>query len=142
MRRLFLLVDSRTNSDWLEWLFVAFHSDVHCGHCGRNRSGFHRHRTKQCYTCACGHTHVYPRTGTLLEGSRVPLRSWMLALQQLHTDGTPLSVRQLMALIDVSYVTAWSMSKTLRGIADPSSPWPASFEDFLHRVLPVPVLAR
>ena len=97
-------------------LAYLFHQRYHqaiceyCGHAGR----FYRHRTKRCYTCACGSSHFYPAKGTVFECSPLPLSKWFGAVWLLANSPKKLNAAELARSIRVSYVTAWRMIHLLR----------------------------
>ena len=103
----------KSEEQCLEFLFERQFAQVTCRHCGR-KNAFHRHPTKPCYTCNCGRTHIFPRKGTLFERSAVPLLKWMYGIFLVSTSPGGVSVKDLQRKLDVSYVTAWKMTKKLR----------------------------
>lgn len=82
-------VDAFTDEDCIQWLWSEHHSTdgarSHCPSCNRTRR-FHMVRGRNCYSCdSCGH-HVFPRVGTIFERSRVPLRVWFAAINELELE--------------------------------------------------------
>lgn len=78
-----------------------------CPACGaRGRSSFRRgaQRYYQCRTCRHQTTLL---AGTLFEGTKLPLRTWMLALHLLTATKTNLAALELMRHLGVNYKTAW-----------------------------------
>ena len=55
------------------------------------------------------------RTGTMYERSHVPLHKWLHATRLLAQDDRErLTVERLRFILDVSYKTAWSMTRKIR----------------------------
>jgi len=82
---------------------------VACGH----RKGWPTARgTVFCASCR---RQTSPTAGTVLHGSRVPLRKWFLAMQRACTEETGLSPKALQRELELgSYQTAWLMVRRLR----------------------------
>lgn len=80
-----------------------------CPDCdGRGRSRFRR-GTRVYYQCsACRHQTTLT-SGTLFAGSKVPLRTWLLALHLLSATKTNLAALELMRHLGVNYKTAWRL---------------------------------
>jgi transposase-like protein len=84
---------------------------VRCAECGAARiytmreGGLARYRCKDCAR------HFSLRTGTLLEGSRLPLTKWVLAIGLLRVG---ISARALARELAVSRQTAWELLHRLR----------------------------
>lgn len=78
-----------------------------CPACGeRCRSRFRR-GAQVYYQCrACRHQTTLT-SGTVFAGSKLPLRSWMLALYLLTSSKTNLAALELMRHLGVNYKTAW-----------------------------------
>jgi transposase-like protein len=89
-----------------------------CKFCQREKA-FHRHPTKQCYTCNCGRSHIYPRKGTLFEQSPLPLEKWFRAIVLLCESPAGVRPKQLQRYLNVTYTTAWSMAKKIRAAIPP-----------------------
>lgn len=84
---------------------------VRCSGCGKSRVWAMRERGIVRYRCKdCG-LHFSLRTGTLLEGSRLPLTKWVLAIGLLRVG---LSSRALARELSVSRQSAWEVLHRLR----------------------------
>lgn len=73
---------------------------------------FRRKETPYWQCTACGHQ-ASLRAGTLLEQSKLPLRTWLLAMYLLSQSKTNLSALELMRHLGVSYPTAWRLKHKL-----------------------------
>lgn len=52
--------------------------------------------------------------GTVMEGSHLPLRKWLLAIYLFSTSKKGISAKQLQRILDVTYKTAWFLSHRIR----------------------------
>lgn len=68
------------------------------------------HRYWQCVACR---RQTSLRSGTLMEQSKLPLRTWLLAMYLLGQSKTNLSALELMRHLGVSYPAAWRMKHKL-----------------------------
>ena len=73
---------------------------------GHARSRFKRAGTIYYQCRACRHQTTLT-AGTLFEGTKLPLRTWMLAVHLLTSTKTNLAALQLMRHLGVNYKTAW-----------------------------------
>lgn len=73
---------------------------------GRARSRFKRATTDYFQCRACRHQTTLI-AGTLFEGTKLPLRTWMLALHLLTSTKTNLAALELRRHLGVNYKTAW-----------------------------------
>lgn len=84
-----------------------------CPHCqGQRHSRFRRghHSYWQCSQC---HHQTSLRAGTVMDNSKLPLRTWLLAMYLLGQSKTNLSALELMRHLGVSYPTAWRLKHKL-----------------------------
>ena len=99
----------------LSYLFSLRFSEATCPKCGRENA-YHKHPTKQCYTCNCGQSHIYPRKGTIFENSPLPLTKWFYAIFLFCKSGD-MPAKELERQLSVAYPTAWRMNKRLQSVA-------------------------
>lgn len=89
---------------------------VSCAYCGSkkiyNVSGI------QPYKCGDCKRKFTAKTGTIMEGSKVPLRMWLLAMYIMGTSRKGISSIQLSKQIGVTQKTAWYMSHRIRQACD------------------------
>ncbi|WP_426683358.1 IS1595 family transposase [Xanthomonas translucens pv. undulosa] len=90
-----------------------------CPSCaGRTRSRFKRGAAIYYQCCACRHQTTL-MAGTMFEGTKLPLRTWMLALHLLTATKTNLAALELMRHLGVNYKTAWRMKhKIMQAMAE------------------------
>ncbi|PPU98537.1 transposase, partial [Xanthomonas hyacinthi] len=80
-----------------------------CHSCaGRARSRFKRSAAIYDQCSACRHQ-TSLIAGTMFAGTKLPLRSWMLALHLLTSTKTKMAALELMRHLGVNYKTAWRM---------------------------------
>lgn len=79
---------------------------------GRTAKQFRRGRCPYWECTACGHQHSL-RAGTLVEQSKLLLRTWLLAVYLLGQSKTNLSALELMRHLGVSYPAAWRLKHKL-----------------------------
>lgn len=78
-----------------------------CRACGERRRSRFRRGAQVYYQCrACRHQSTLT-SGTLFAGSKLPLRTWMLAMHLLTSTKTNLAALELMRHLGVNYKTAW-----------------------------------
>ena len=75
---------------------------------GRARSRFRRGDAIYYQCRACRHQTTLT-AGTLLEGTKLPLRTWMLAMHLLTSTKTNLAALELMRHLGVNYKAAWRL---------------------------------
>ncbi len=92
----------------LEHLFRLRFQNPQCKACGR-RNAFHRNRVKQCFTCNCGKTHIFPRKGTIFGSSHLPLLTWIHAIFLLTRSKKVMTIQELAEYLSIAYPTAWRM---------------------------------
>ena len=106
--------DEKTCIEYLtkiRWANGAF-----CPHCGSMRKIYHfadgkRHRCADCRV-------VFSiRVGTIFQGSKLPLRTWFMALY-IYNRKKSVSSHQLTADLGVTQKTAWFMLQRLRAVAN------------------------
>jgi transposase-like protein len=52
--------------------------------------------------------------GTMFHNSHLPLHTWFLAIQMIHSAGRNVSARKLKKELQISYESAFSMSQRIR----------------------------
>ena len=89
-----------------------------CPHCGNGEKAYklngptHRSGLYKCATCRRGFTVTI---GTVMEGTHLPLRTWLMAFSLMQSAKKGISALQLQRDLDIgSYKTAWRMLKLIR----------------------------
>ncbi len=91
-----------------------------CNHRGRSR--FRRGSAIYYQCCACRHQTTLI-AGTLFEGTKLPLHTWMLALHLLTATKTNLAALELMRQLGVNYKTAWRVKhKIMQAMVEREEP--------------------
>ncbi|WP_241752299.1 IS1595 family transposase [Xanthomonas translucens] len=89
-----------------------------CPRCAAKRcSKFYRYEQAYWQCSQCRHQSSL-RSGTVFEHSRLPLRTWLLAMYLLGQSKTNLSALELMRHLGVSYPAAWRMKHKLMQAMD------------------------
>lgn len=65
------------------------------------------------WQCSACHRQTSLRSGTVMDNSKLPLRTWLLAMYLLGQSKTNLSALELMRHLGVSYPAAWRMKHKL-----------------------------
>jgi transposase len=97
-----------SEDECLQYLFDLRFARVRCSECERENS-YHRHSEKQCFTCNCGKSHIFPRKGTIFRSSHLPLLTWIHAIFLLTRSKKDVTIHQLADLLNIAYPTAWRM---------------------------------
>ncbi|WII36614.1 IS1595 family transposase [Paenibacillus thiaminolyticus] len=85
-----------------------------CPRCKHHTAYMTKTRRLPIYECrACRHQ-TTPTVGTVMEGSRTPLRKWMAAFWLFSRAEEGINAVRLRSLIQVTYKTAWSMLHKIR----------------------------
>ncbi len=82
-----------------------------CPKCG---SQWHCKLSSGLYQCNDCHHQTSVTAGTFMHRSRLPLKTWFLALYFVTQDKRGISATQLALMIGVNYKTAWLMLKRIR----------------------------
>ena len=89
-----------------------------CPACGHSKAYAINSRRLPLYQCALCRKQTSLIAGTVMEGSRTPLRKWLIAIHLLSRENGVTALR-LASLIRVTYKTAWLMlHKIRRAIAE------------------------
>jgi transposase-like protein len=90
-----------------------------CPYCGHDRIGhFRNRRDHKCKACKARFS---IKVGTVFEGTKLPLRTWMLAVWFITSHKKGISSTQLAQDIGVTQKTAWFMMQRLREAAKTKS---------------------
>ncbi|CAH8772725.1 transposase [Paenibacillus dendritiformis] len=124
-----MVVDSLENITTLEELYRRFPTESACAdylvqwkwphgfscpRCNHHSAYMTKTRRLPIYQCrACRHQ-TTPTVGTVMEGSRTPLRKWMAAFWLFSRAQEGINAVRLRSLIQVTYKTAWSMLHKIR----------------------------
>lgn len=103
-----LFPDDKTSEAW--FAERRWKSGIHCPHCGSdNVQTGSRHRTMpyQCRQKACA------KTGTVMEGSRLGFRVWMIATCLLSTGLKSVSSMPLHRDLGINQRSAWFLAHRL-----------------------------
>ena len=103
--------DEKAAREWFE--AQRWSSGRHCPRCGSERTHEASH-AKSPYRCTDCRAYFSVKTGTALEGSKVPLRKWAFAVYLEVTSLKGVSSMKLHRDLGVTQKTAWFMLHRLR----------------------------
>jgi transposase-like protein len=89
-----------------------------CNKCGKDTK-YYRVKNRNCYECGnCGNQ-VFPKSTTIFEKSRTPLKKWFTAIYFMSAYKNGVSAKSLERTLGVTYKTAWKMKKAIQlGLLD------------------------
>lgn len=91
---------------------IRWKDDEFCPHCGSTRVyHFSDRRTHKCGDCR---KRFSIKVGTIFEDSKIPLRTWMLAIWMITSHKKGIASTQLAKDLGVTQKTAWFMTQRLR----------------------------
>lgn len=102
----------------LAYIFNKRYADA--TECPKCEGAFKYHQCKgtRYYACQhCGH-HIHPTVGTIFEGSKSPLVSWLFAMFLFANSRNGVSAKELQRQLGVAYNTAWKIGHLIRGLMD------------------------
>jgi transposase-like protein len=90
-----------------------------CPACDERRRSRFRRGVQIYYQCRACRQQTTLLSGTLFAGSKLPLRTWMLAMHLLTATKTNLAALELMRHLGVNYKTAWRLKhKIMQAMAE------------------------
>lgn len=89
---------------------------ISCPYC--NCAKVYTVKTKQPYKCAACRRKFTARTGTIMEGSHVPVRMWLFCMYLMATSRKGVSSVELAKQLGVTQKTAWFMAHRIREACD------------------------
>lgn len=90
--------------------------DIRCPYCASER--VYIGKTKQPFKCGQCNRKFTAKTGTIMEGSHVDIRIWLLAMYIMGTARKGISSIQLGKQLGVTQKTAWFMGQRIRQACD------------------------
>ncbi len=121
--------------DWLE--SIHWPDGPVCPHCGTIGHAYHlkpqgegrKTRTgnisqRKVWKCGACRKQFSVIKGTSMEGSKIPVRKWVLAFRLVSAAKNGMSSHELGRQLDISHESAWFMSHCIRYSFTPSDPQP------------------
>lgn len=91
-----------------------------CGSCGKV-TRWSKLSKVRAYSCQyCGH-HLHPTAGTVLAGTKVPLRYWLFAVYRQKTCSTGVTTRELRRQLGLTCFTARRVATLVRANVSPGT---------------------
>jgi transposase-like protein len=102
---------------------------VTCPHCGSDRVHRMGGKTQAGYfLCNDCRDKFTPRTGTVMERSKIPVHKWLLAIHLLSSSKKGMSAHQLHRSLGITYKSAWFLAHRIREAMGESNPGPMGGE--------------
>ena len=113
--------DDDTATEWFE--SQVWPNGRHCPRCGSTNTSEASH-AKMPYWCTDCRSYFSVKTGTVMEGSKLPLRKWAFAIYLHLTSLKGVSSMKLHRDIGVPQKTAWFMLQRIRKAWENDDDWP------------------
>ncbi len=97
---------------WFE--SIRWPNGRHCPHCGSVDTKIKPSEKPQPYRCSDCHKHFSCKVGTVMEGSNLSVRKWVLAMYLMSTNLKGVSSMKLHRDLGVTQKTAWMMAQKIR----------------------------
>jgi transposase-like protein len=104
--------DEKTCQEFL--INKRFKNGEFCPHCGHTK--IYKFSDGNYYKCAKCREKFTIKVGTIFESSKIPLKTWFLAIYLLSTNKKGISSVQLASQLGVTQKTAWFMYHRIRNI--------------------------
>ena len=104
--------DEESAVKWFE--SIRWSEGRHCPHCGSTDTKVKPSGKPQPYRCSDCHKHFSCKVGTVMEGSNLPVRKWVLAMYLMSTNLKGVSSMKLHRDLGVTQKTAWTMAQKIR----------------------------
>lgn len=105
--------DEETAVEWFESVRWP-ERNIHCPHCGGQHISHVQNQKPMPYRCRECRGFFNVRTNTVMQGTRLPLRKWAIALYLMTTVKKGISSVQLAQHLDISQKTAWHLQQRIR----------------------------
>jgi len=93
--------------------------EVSCPHCGSLNVHKMGGQTQAGYfLCNDCRDKFTPRTGTVMERSKIPVHKWLLAIHLMSTAKNGMSAHELHRLLGITYKSAWFLAHRIREAMD------------------------
>lgn len=130
-----MILEGINEAECYEAVFNArFGPGFPCNSCGRATKWF-RLRGKKAYSCQYCGNHLHPTAGTFIEGSKLPLRYWLLAIYLQKVQGNGVSAADLKSRLPISYITARRVSRIVKSHVSLGSRYNCESELFIPSLL-------
>ena len=107
-----LFPDEQTAVKWFE--AIRWPNGRNCPHCGSIYTKIKPGGKPQPYRCSDCHKHFSCKVGTVMEGSNISVRKWVLAMYLMSTNLKGVSSMKLHRDLKITQKTAWMMAQKIR----------------------------
>ena len=104
--------DEESAVEWFEK--VRWPDGRHCPHCGSTDTKPKPGGKPMPYRCSDCHEHFSCKLGTVMEGSRLPVRKWVIGMYLLSTNLKGVSSMKLHRDLGITQKSAWMMAQKIR----------------------------
>ncbi len=104
--------DEESAVKWFEK--IHWQDGRYCPHCGSCDTKSSEDKNPQPYRCNDCHKYFSCKIGTVMEGSKLPVRKWVIAIYLLSTNLKGVSSMKLHRDLKVTQKTAWMMAQKIR----------------------------
>lgn len=104
--------DEESAIKWFE--AIRWPNGRHCPHCGSTDTKIKPSGKPQPYRCSDCHKHFSCKVGTVMEGSNLPVRKWVIAIYLMSTNLKGVSSMKLHRDLGITQKTAWMMAQKVR----------------------------
>ncbi|AGR41186.1 hypothetical protein [Spiroplasma taiwanense] len=80
--------------------------------CGCNLSNLKCYESRSCFVCCCNNF-IYPRKDLIFENSKLPLKTWFLAIA-IFLNNSKITAERLRLELNINYKSAYYMLKKLK----------------------------
>jgi transposase-like zinc ribbon protein len=96
-------------------LFLARRPENTCPKC-QEQTKYYRVSPRKCFACGgCGHQ-IYPCKGTIMEGSKLSVLTWLNAIYMTVHEKLGMSSIKLSEHLGIGYKAAWKMNYKIRAL--------------------------
>ena len=104
--------DEESAIKWFE--AIRWPNGRHCPHCGSVETKIKPSGKPQPYRCSACHEHFSCKVGTVMQGSNLSVRKWVLAMYLMSTNLKGVSSMKLHRDLCITQKTAWTMAQRIR----------------------------
>lgn len=97
----------------LQHLFAQEFPEPKCDKCGKVGQ-FYMNKSRSCFSCSCGQSHIYPKKGTIFGKSSTSLHDWFFAIFLMSTSKNGVACREIQRATGVTLKTAWRMHRQIQ----------------------------
>jgi transposase len=105
-----LITFNQTDDQILEMIFQK--TTKVCPKC--NHEKFYKVNNRKCYECGKCSNQIYPLKGTIMESTKLPLKYWMVVINEFYLTRNGVSAKEIQRRLNVTYKVAWNITSKVR----------------------------